>query len=68
MKNLTHGIDEMSVAEIRKSLAAIRRDWSRHSPIHPVYTCTVLAHNMSMAEFCFRFVMGHHAKRHHKAR
>jgi len=66
-ENLMHTtVDRMTVADIRKALSKLRRDWSDHSQIHPIYTSTTLTHDMSMSEFCFRFVMGHHAKRHQK--
>lgn len=61
-------MDEMSVADIRKALSQLRRMWANHSTIEPIYTSTVLIGTMSTAEFCFQFVMGHHAKRHQKAR
>lgn len=57
----------MTVAEVRKSLAFMRKEWARHSAIHPFYTSQVLPNtDLRMADFAFRFVMGHHHKRHHK--
>lgn len=65
--NLTH-LDNMTVADIRKALAHLRRMWAAHNTIQPIYTCTELIHGVSTAEFCFHFVMSHHAKRHQKVR
>jgi len=64
---ITSAIDTMSVAEVRKSLAFIRKEWSAHSGVHPFYPSnTLVGSNMTISEFAFRFVMGHHEKRHHK--
>lgn len=61
-------IDDMTVAEVRKSLALLRKEWSNHSAMHPICPSAPLINDMSMSEFCFRFVMGHHHKRHQKSR
>lgn len=65
---VTSAIQEMTVAEVRKSLAQMRRDWVNHSAVQPFYPSDDLVNGMSVAEFAFRFVMGHHQKRHSSAR
>ena len=56
--------DDLNVAEVRKCLAALRKKWAAHSQIRPLYTSTPVLEGLSTAEFCFCFVMSHHAKRH----
>lgn len=64
---MTSAITDMSVAEVRKALSYMRKEWSRHSCVMPFFTSQELPNsNMSVAEFSFRFVMGHHHKRHQK--
>ena len=66
-RTMTSAIDDMSVSEVRKALAFMRKEWSRHSCVYPFYTSQTLPESeLEMAEFAFRFVMGHHHKRHHK--
>ena len=56
------------VADIRKALSNMRKQWENHSPITPIYTSTpVLPGRESMSEFSFKFVINHYAKRHTKA-
>ena len=63
----TSAITDMSVAEVRKALSHMRRDWQKHSCVHPFFPCQTLpASTMTISEFAFRFVMGHHHKRHQK--
>lgn len=58
---------DMSVAEVRKSLSHMRKEWSRHSCVLPFFPCLELPHTeITVSEFAFRFVMGHHHKRHQK--
>ena len=63
---MTSAIQEMSVADVRKALANMRKEWSKHSSVHPFFPSKHLTHELTIAEFAFRFVMGHHEKRHHK--
>ena len=67
MLDTTSAIQDMSVAEVRKSLAFMRREWSKHSSVLPFFPCKELPNtNIPISEFAFRFVMGHHHKRHQK--
>lgn len=66
-KTLTSAITDMSVAEVRKALSHMRREWQKHSCVHPFFPCQMLpASSLTISEFAFRFVMGHHHKRHQK--
>ena len=58
----------MQVADVRKCLTQVRRAWDDHSPTTPVRLCAVLPNGMRVDEFCFTFVMWHHAKRHDKGK
>ena len=65
---VTSAITDMSVAEVRKSLAYMRKEWSRHTHVLPFFPCQPLPNtNMVVSDFAFRFVMGHHHKRHQKS-
>ena len=63
-----HFEPQMNVADVRKCLTQVRRAWDLHSPETPICLCTPLHNEMRMDEFCFAFVMGHHAKRHSKSK
>lgn len=66
-KSMTSAINSMTVAEVRKALAHMRKEWSRHSSVHPFFPCQPMpSTTMTVSEFAFRFVMGHHHKRHQK--
>ena len=63
----TSAITDMSVAEVRKALSHMRREWQKHSCVRPFFPChTLPTSEMTISEFAFRFVMGHHHKRHQK--
>jgi hypothetical protein len=61
-------IDSMTVAEVRKALAQMRKKWGQHSVMRPFYPSSTLIHDLSTSEFAFQFVMGHHHKRHQKTK
>lgn len=66
----TSAIGEMTVPEVRKCLAHMRRKWAGHSciqPFMPSGPIVVDSMKISMSEFSFRFIMGHHSKRHTRA-
>lgn len=65
---ITSAIDGMSVAEVRRALATMRKSWdeacSEGSNGRPFYmACDVLVRGKSVQEFSYMFVQGHHAKR-----
>jgi hypothetical protein len=69
---ITSAITNMTVAEVRKALAAMRRNWEEtmadeHSK--PMYMSgEALIRECSVQEFAYRFVLGHHEKRLSKTR
>jgi len=66
-RNITSAIQDMSVAEVRKSLAYMRKEWARHSRVMPFFPSQTLPNSSLMvSDFAFRFVMGHHHKRHQR--
>lgn len=64
---ITSAIPEMSVAEVRRGLAQMRQRWEEmlvDSQARPLFVSEDLGiREISMQEFCYRFVGGHHAKR-----
>jgi hypothetical protein len=65
---VTSAIQGMSVAEVRRGLDVMRRMWRERTPAEPFFLCDPLFNDMQVQEFTFRFVMGHHYKRHNKSR
>lgn len=65
-RKMTSAIHEMSVADVRKALSNMRKEWQKHNYVQPFFPSKQLTDNMSVSEFAFKFVMGHHAKRHAK--
>ena len=66
-QSMTSAINDMSVAEVRKALSFMRKEWSHHSHVLPFFSCQQLPNtNLTVSDFAFRFVMGHHHKRHQK--
>ena len=66
-RTITSAIHNMSVAEVRKALSFMRKEWTKHSCVMPFFPCHILPGSaLSVSEFAFRFVMGHHHKRHQK--
>lgn len=61
-------IHDMSVAEVRKSLSFMRREWAKHSRVMPFFPSQTLpSGGIMVSDFAFRFVMGHHHKRHSRS-
>jgi hypothetical protein len=56
----------MSVPEVRRALAVLRSRWVQHSPIELLRLSDVLTDDIIVAEFAYRFVLGHHQKRHRR--
>ena len=59
---------EIEVADVRRSLAFVRKTWEEQGCQKPMFTSTIIPIGVSISEFCFRFVMGHHTKRHSKTK
>jgi len=60
-------VQDMTGAEVRKALGKIRTLWYKSGPTCPVFICSNLVRDKTIAEFCTEFVYGHHLKRHHKS-
>lgn len=58
----------MTVAEVRRGLDSMRRKWKCRGMDDPFYVSEIILNNMTMQEFGFKFVMGHHYKRHNKSK
>ena len=56
----------MSVAEVRRGLDAVRTQWHQGAP--RFYFTEKLFNGMTVQEFCTKFTLGHHTKRHAKSK
>jgi len=56
----------MTVADVRKSLAVLRKEWESHAKMSPICLSMKVSDSMCASEFAFLFIMGHHEKRHQK--
>tara|TARA_B100001769_G_C21894791_1_gene483365 strand:- start:65 stop:295 length:231 start_codon:yes stop_codon:yes gene_type:complete len=65
-KQMTSAIKDMSVADVRKALASMRKEWQKHSCVNPFFPSQQITNTLNVSEFSFAFVLGHHAKRHAK--
>ena len=65
-RKMTSAISDMSVADVRKSLSNMRKEWTKHSAVNPFFPTKLIRPDMTISEFAFKFIMGHHAKRHAK--
>ena len=65
-KSMTSAITDMTVADVRKALSSMRKEWNKHSCVQPFFPSQMITPEMTVSEFAFKFVMGHHAKRHAK--
>ena len=69
---ITSAIENMTVAEVRKSLSHIRKKWEQTSidakspPFYP--SDTIGIRDMQVEEFALLFAIGHHRKRCQKQR
>ncbi len=63
----------MTVTEVRRALDSIRKQWSQHADsTHPPFVISspleCATREMRIDEFAFEFILGHHRKRHAKAK
>jgi hypothetical protein len=65
-RQVTSAIEGMSVAEVRRGLEQMRCKW-RSREEEPFFVCDTIFNGMTMQDFGYRFVMGHHHKRHNKS-
>jgi hypothetical protein len=59
-------LTQLSVADVRKALSALRKAWERHEPFDAINPSSEVLPGISMSQFCVKLVMEHHAKRHSK--
>lgn len=61
---VTSAIEGMSVTEVRRGLELFRRKWKeRNASDGSFFLCEPVLNNMTLEEFAFKFVVGHHHKR-----
>jgi hypothetical protein len=65
---VTSAIEGMTVSRVRRGLDAMRKQWRERSDERPFFICHTAVEHMSMQHFAFKFVMGHHYKRHSKSK
>ena len=65
-RSVCSAIHGMSVAEVRRGLDSMRKKWKSRETT-PFYICDTIFNDMTMQEFGYKFVMGHHHKRHNKS-
>lgn len=66
---VTSAIPDMSVAEVRRGLDFVRTRWrTQETDNVPFRLSTKLFNHMSVQDFCFKFTLGHHYKRHAKSK
>ena len=65
-RKVTSAIEGMSVAEVRRGLDAVRTQWHQGAP--RFYFTEKLFNGMTVQEFCTKFTLGHHTKRHAKSK
>ena len=67
-RNVTSAVPSMTVAHVRKALAALRQDWLNQSWDAPFDPTTVVHERMTYERFAYDFLLGHHIKRHQKSK
>lgn len=65
---VTSAIEGMTVSRVRRGLDATRKQWRERTNERPFFICHIAVEHMSMQHFAFKFVMGHHYKRHSKSK
>ena len=66
---VTSAIPNMSVAEVRRGLDFVRTQWKEQQQRHkPFHINQKLFNDMTLQDFCFKFTLGHHYKRHAKSK
>lgn len=61
---VTSAIQGMTMTEVRRDLNLLRKKWSNRSKNEPFLMSFPLDNNLTIEEFAYKFVMGHHLKRH----
>jgi hypothetical protein len=63
---VTSAIDGMSVGEVRKNLDVVRKRWKQQNSETPFFITDPVANGLTVETFAFKFLLGHHFKRHQK--
>ena len=67
-RNVTSAVEGLSVADVRRCLDSVRRGWAdRDAEAFSLLGQVDGRFSFTVQEFCFRFVLGHHRKRHAKS-
>ena len=61
---VTSAIEGMTMTEVRRDLNLLRKKWTNRNKNEPFLMSLPLENNLTIEEFAFKFVMGHHLKRH----
>lgn len=65
---MTSAIVDLTVADVRRLLGTVRKLANQQTPENPFRISQILAGtNMTVEEFCLKFSLGHHFKRHKKS-
>lgn len=56
-------LQESRKPNIRKYLATLRQRWEQHSPTNPFCLAEELEPNLTISEFCIRFLMTQRSRR-----
>ena len=67
-RNVTSAVPNMTVANVRKALSALRQDWKQQSWHAPFDSMTIVHGDMTYERFAYNFLLGHHIKRHQKSK
>ena len=63
---VTSAIEGMSVGEVRRNLDLIRKRWKSQGKDQPFFITDPVAGGFTVDMFAFKFLVGHHFKRHQK--
>ena len=57
-------IPGMSVPHVRRALSTLRIHWAENTPVNMMRLSNELIEGMTIGQFAYNFVLGHHHKRH----
>jgi hypothetical protein len=64
---MASGVENMTIAQVRRALQQIRDRWHTHSPATPICPSDFLFNGMTQEEFSARFSLDQHRRRHNKS-
>ena len=59
-------LDKLDISDVRKSLFEIRERY-KNNDSEPIYLCQKLSSSLQIEQFCWRFAMSSHLRRHQKS-